>query len=151
MLQFRDDNLEHSAHKENEGMKPLGARPNYDQRKRQFWAIQQPERKQYLKMRELDIFFFLFFWGLPYHGFPLSLPTRYPRQHVNGQSVVQVRKLLSRKCRCGAGNCFRKFREQELMKFLTAFWTMKKTLQDAYVARLQHSICKPSWRNMISV
>ena len=74
VLQFRDDNLEHSAHKENEGMKPLGARPNYDQRKRQFWAIQQPERKQYLKMRELDIFVFLFFGGFHIMASPYPCP-----------------------------------------------------------------------------
>ena len=51
VLQFKDDHFEHAAHGKSEGIKPLGSRPNYDHRKRQFWAIQQPERKQYLKIR----------------------------------------------------------------------------------------------------
>ena len=58
-----------------------------------------------------------------------------PRQSVNGPSASRVSKLLAAKnCRCKrSAHCYQRFSSDELVKFLKPFWTMKKTLQDAYV------------------
>eukprot|EP00435_Cladocopium_sp_Y103_P059633 s1005_g21.t1 len=61
-------------------------------------------------------------------------------QHLNGQSHVRVRSLILKHCRCSSGQCFRKFQgcEAALLKFLSVFWNLKKTLQDAYVPGLKY-------------
>lgn len=48
LLQFQDDHVEHASH--HLAPKTAPARPNYDNRKRRFFAIQPVERKKHLNL-----------------------------------------------------------------------------------------------------
>ena len=60
---------------------------------------------------------------------------------MNGTSLPRIQALMkSSRCRCSSRSCYRSFSESQLMKFLSLFWELRKTLQDAYVSRLE--ICE---------
>lgn len=58
------------------------------------------------------------------------------RHHLNGQSHLRVQRILGSRCRCSSGKCFKIFKQSDLMAFLVLFWSLAKTLQDAYVSCL---------------
>lgn len=113
---------------------PPRKRPNYDSRNRKFLS-NQVDRRRFLALCLVYFSCLFFLIILPQYD---SLLHRAPdpRQDLNGKSIWRVRKTLTKHCRCKRSKCFKLFNEHELVKFLNKFWSLKKTLQDAYVPPL---------------
>lgn len=99
LLEFKCDHVEHTAHKMTP--KALPARPNYDNRKRKFMAIQREERKKQLCF---DLTYFCIFCCGLGAGVCLIGPAcmKHLSHHFNGQSLSRVQRQL-RRCSCSSG------------------------------------------------
>lgn len=56
---------------------------------------------------------------------------------MNGRSAERVKRVLFDKhCRCKRSQCFRMFKEDQILKFLKLFWSFRKPVQDHYATSL---------------
>ena len=144
---LRMTNVEHTAHRVPPPTSEIGRRLNYDSRKRKLFAAQPLERRKCLDFRRgcmgFDCLFkivFLWDWRGVFYKIQLVCfefaSSLLARHHLNGQSHLRVQRILGSRCKCSSGKCFKIFKQSELMPFLVLFWSLQKTLQDAYVSCL---------------